>query len=266
MTAVDLNELVRIVREAGARILEVYAQGQIASTSKADASPVTAADLAAHRTIAAGLQRLLPGVPVLSEEDLPKDAADIVRQASRCWLVDPLDGTRDFLARTGEFTVNVALMESGKPKVGVVLAPVSGRLFLASNGNGAIRLDGDRRSTIRTRAMDPKRFIALVSGMHGRGEGEKIKRLYGEATVRPMGSSLKYVTIAEGQADLAFRYSPTSLWDTAAAQCVLEEAGGALVDFQGRPLAYTHGELINPPFVAVGDRSVDVPALVAALA
>src|SRR5690606_26287919 len=120
---------------------------------------------------------------------------------------------------------------------------------------GAFRFDGKKKIRIQTRAMEPNGFVALVSGVHGRGEGQKVVRLYPQATVKAMGSSLKYVTIAAGEADLAVRYSPTSLWDTAAAQCILEQAGGALLQFDGSPLSYQRGELDNPPFVAVGDRS-----------
>lgn len=262
MRATLLAEVIGIVRDAGVQIMKVYERPTIASKSKADKSPVTDADMAAHETIAKGLARLMPGVPVISEEDLPEDAADLVRSADACWLVDPLDGTRDFLARSGEFTVNVALLEKGKPVAGVVQAPATGRLFFASRSEGAFRVEGDAKVRLKTRTMKKDEFEALVSNMHGRGEAQQILLAYPKAVIRPVGSSLKYVTIAEGLADLSIRYSPTSLWDTAAAQCILEEAGGAIIDFSGKSLSYKRGDLVNPPFVAIGDRAADVASLV----
>lgn len=260
----DAATIGSIARLAGERIMTVYAQAHIDCTLKADHSPVTSADMAAHLEILHGLRALTPTIPVISEEDLPTDAARIVQTAKYCWLVDPLDGTRDFLSRSGDFTVNIALMEDAKPVMGCVYAPVTDDMYLAERGQGATREKGKAKIQLaRTRHMNPEAFVALVSNLHLTDENERLARIFPKAKVRRMGSSLKYVTIAAGEADVAVRLTPTSLWDTAAAQCVLEEAGGAMVTIQGQPLEYTHGGLENPSFMAFGDRALDPVAWLA---
>lgn len=257
---VDIPTLAAIARRAGERILAIYGQETIERMLKADMSPVTAADLAAHAEIAQGLRAMTPGVPIVSEEDLPMDPAAIVRSAPLCWLVDPLDGTRDFLSRTGDFTVNIALMVEGRPAIGCVYAPVRDESYTAVSGRGALRAKGQAAPVpIRTRALQ-KDFHALVSTWHRSDEAERIRNAFPHAHVKRVGSSLKYVQIAAAEADIAIRLTPTSLWDTAAAQCILEEAGGALLTLAGKPLDYARGEIENPAFIAVGDRAMDVTA------
>jgi len=247
-----------IARAAGAAILEVYA-GDFAVQTKADASPVTAADLAAQRVIIAGLAALEPRLPVLSEEGKALPWSER-RQWSRYWLVDPLDGTREFVKRNGEFTVNIALIDDHHSVLGVVLAPVSGELYVAAHGEGAWLQEraGDDWRRIHARTLATPARVA-GSRSHGSAAGGMLRRLVGDDhEVQPLGSSLKFCLIARGDADIYLRLGPTSEWDTAAAQSVLEEAGGAVLDLAGRPFRYNRGEsLLNPEFVAVGDRSVD---------
>lgn len=247
-----------IARAAGAAILEVY-RGDFAVQTKDDASPLTAADLAAQRVIMAGLAALDPVLPVLSEEAKALPWSER-RQWSRYWLVDPLDGTREFIKRNGEFTVNIALIDDRRSALGVVLAPVTGELYVAEQGQGAwLQAEaGGPWQRIRTRALAQPPLVA-GSRSHGGAQGERLRSLVGsDYQLVPLGSSLKFCLIARGAADLYLRLGPTSEWDTAAAQCVLDEAGGAVLDMAGQPFRYNRGEsLLNPEFVAVGDRDID---------
>lgn len=247
-----------LARRAGGAIMDIYRE-DFDVEMKADFSPLTAADLAAQKIIAAGLAQLDPQLPVISEEASQLPWAQR-REWSRYWLVDPLDGTREFVKRNGEFTVNIALIEHGKPVLGVVLAPVTEELFAAARGHGAwwqVQRDADwERISTRALANPP---VAAGSRSHGGSSEATLRRLLGEEhLLHPLGSSLKFCLIARGSADVYLRRGPTSEWDTAAAQCVLEEAGGAVLDLTGKPLHYNRGEsLINPEFLAVGDGDID---------
>jgi len=247
-----------IARAAGAAILDVY-HGDFAVETKADASPLTAADLAAQQVIMAGLARLDPPLPILSEEAMALPWSER-RHWSRYWLVDPLDGTREFVKRNGEFTVNIALVEDRHSVLGVVLAPVSGELYVAEQGQGAwLQAQADAPwQRIRTRALGQPVLVA-GSRSHGGVQGDVLQRVIGsDYQLVPLGSSLKFCLIARGAADVYLRLGLTSEWDTAAAQCVLEEAGGALLDLAGQPFRYNRGEsLLNPEFIAVGDGTID---------
>jgi 3'(2'), 5'-bisphosphate nucleotidase len=247
-----------IARSAATAILQVY-HGDFAVQTKGDDSPLTAADLAAQQVIMAGLATLEEQLPVLSEEARALPWSER-RHWTRYWLVDPLDGTREFVKRNGEFTVNIALVDDHRSVLGVVLAPVTGELYAGAEGEGAWlqeREDGPWRR-IRTRPLgDPPRVVGSRS--HGGAQGGLLERLIGRDYQHvPLGSSLKFCLIARGEADIYLRLGLTSEWDTAAAQCVLDEAGGAVLDLAGQPFRYNRGEsLLNPEFVAVGDRSID---------
>ncbi len=264
----ELRALADLARRAGEAILEVFS-GDFSVTRKLDASPLTAADLAAQRVILAGLDALAPGVPVVSEEAVLPPWEER-RHWRRYFLVDPLDGTREFVKRNGEFTVNIALVEDHQPALGVVLAPVDGSLYLARRGGGVWLQQapalGEGQAEppwqpLRTRPLAHPPVVA-GSRSHGADTHAMLADLLGTDYVAlPLGSSLKFCLIARGQADLYLRLGETSEWDTAAAQCVLEEAGGAVLDLTGRPLRYnTRDSLTNPEFLAVGDTGVDWPA------
>ena len=247
-----------IARAAGREILDVYAQGETAPTLKQDDSPVTAADLRSHRLIAGALAALTPDVPMLSEEGAPPPYAERARWA-RHWLVDPLDGTREFLARNGEFTVNIALIEAHTPVLGVVHVPVSDTTYRGVPGEGAWRHVGSAPAQavqVAARAADPVRVVGSRSH-RGDSLAGFLARL-GAHELKAVGSSLKFCMIAEGAADVYPRLGPTREWDTAAAHAVLVAAGGTVVDLDGRPLGYDGREgFLNPFFVAYGDRRCD---------
>jgi len=244
---------ITLARDAAAAILGIY-DSAFAVEHKADASPLTAADLAAHRILVEGLERLTPDIPVLSEE-AAEDATWNLREGwRRLWLVDPLDGTREFVKRNGEFSVNLALVEDGDVVFAVVQAPVGGALWHATRGAGAFRREGERDVAIQSRrpAQSPLRVAASRSHRDGRTEAF-IEQL-GDIEPVSLGSSLKFCRLAEGSLDVYPRFGPTSEWDTAAGQCILEVAGGIVVDSKGRPLRYNQRDtLLNGDFLALGD-------------
>lgn len=248
--------VIGVACDAAAAILKVYGSA-FDVAHKDDRSPVTEADLAAHRCIVDGLARLTPDVPVLSEESAALEIAQR-QQWSRLWLVDPLDGTREFIKRNGEFTVNIALIEHGVASWGVVQAPATGVAWHGGAGLGAFRREGDRPDAaiqVRVPATAPLRVAASRSHRDQRSS-DFIARM---GSVEPvgMGSSLKFCLLAEGGLDVYPRFGPTSEWDTAAAQAVLEGAGGGLYDLQGRPFRYNQRDtLLNGGFVALGDTSL----------
>ena len=250
--SIDHRAVVDIAIAAGAAIMGIYSQ-DFAVEHKDDRSPLTAADLASHHLIVDGLRRLTPELPVLSEESA-SIAWEERRGWTRYWLVDPLDGTREFVKKNGEFTVNIALIENGETVFGVVYAPALEELHYGIRGVGAFVRDGDEDVPILSRkpASPPLRVAASRSHLDERTAAAM--RRMGEVESQGLGSSLKFCRIAEGRMDVYPRFGPTSEWDTAAAQCVLEAAGGAVLTLDGQPLRYNHKEsLLNPDFIALGD-------------
>lgn len=248
-----LMPVIDIAEDAGRRIMEVYAQ-DFSVASKYDRSPLTDADMAAHDAILAGLEILTPDVPVLSEESAAIPYAE--RAAwNRYWLVDPLDGTREFIKRNGEFTVNIALIENHQAVLGVVYVPVSGVCYFASKGGGAYKQEhGGDPAQIRVRPCGGGRVTVAGSQSHRNEAFDAFLTNLPDHEVICIGSSLKSCLVAEGKIDIYPRLGPTSEWDTAAAQCVVEEAGGRLTDTSLRPLRYnTKDSLLNPSFLAFGD-------------
>jgi 3'(2'), 5'-bisphosphate nucleotidase len=244
-----------IARGAGEAIMAVYA-GDFAVERKADRSPLTEADLAAHRHIVAALGALTPELPVLSEESAHISWSER-RDWRRYWLVDPLDGTREFVKRNGEFTVNIALVEDGAPVLGVVYAPARGDMVHAVRGGPALREMPGGGEPLRARAAGVPLRVA-GSRSHGDPRVAAFLDRAGPHEMVPLGSSLKFCLVAGGEADVYLRYGPTSEWDTAAGQCIVEAAGGAVTDLGFEPLAYNRREsLLNPDFVAVGDPGID---------
>jgi 3'(2'), 5'-bisphosphate nucleotidase len=251
-----LDAVVRIARRAGHEILEVYGT-DFASHAKADQSPVTAADLRAHQLICAELDALTPLLPVLSEESAAIPFS--TRQSwSQYWLVDPLDGTREFIARNGEFTVNIALISEHSPVLGVVHVPVSDTTYSGIVGLGAWREANERaRLPIHVRRVLRPPLRVVGSRSHGNSAMETALARLGPHELKPAGSSIKLCLVAEGAADLYPRLGPTSEWDIAAGQAIVEAAGGQVVRISdGLSLQYNTGTgLLNPDFMAYGDAS-----------
>lgn len=256
-----LQQAVAISIRAGEEILDVYHNSEFEVETKGDGSPLTLADRRAHKLIEQALRGLTPDTPVLSEE-----SADAVmearRQWSRFWLVDPLDGTKEFVKRNGEFTVNIALIDNNTPVIGVVHTPVRGHTHFAETGVGAWRADeGASPAAISVRKVNPDDVIMVASRSHAGAEVEQYRTaLAGQVNqvdTVSMGSSLKLCLVAEGRADIYPRLGPTSEWDTAAAHCVVTAAGGSVTRLDGQPLVYNKANILNPWFLAGGDPQFD---------
>ena len=257
MNALDLESLlphvVALAEKAGAAVMEVYARGDFETTYKKEGdSPLTRADLASHRWLSEGLSAMTPAFPVLSEEskEVPYPERESWR---RYWLIDPLDGTKEFIKRRDEFTVNVALIERGEPALGVVYAPAMEELYYAARGLGAFKrkeLEPPERIAVSDYRVSGVTLV--VSRSHPDARVEELLRKIGPSESLEIGSSLKLCLVAEGRAHLYPRFGPTMEWDIAAAQCVVEEAGGKVTDLSGRRLRYNKPSLENPPFIVCG--------------
>ncbi len=247
-----IDEIASIAREAGNAILDVYASGDAGTTLKHDRSPLTLADRRAHDTIAAALAGLTPEIPLLSEES-ETVAYEVRKDWNRFWLVDPLDGTKEFLGRNGEFTVNIALVQDGKPVLGVVHAPVLATTYYAVRGEGAHRADESGTTRLRVSDYRTAGLRVVASRSHAGELMPRFLALLGDPPCISRGSSLKFCLVAEGTANFYPRLGPTMEWDVAAAACVVIEAGGTIADATGAPLCFNKPDLHNPEFVVCGD-------------
>ncbi len=254
MEAAWLDAVIDIARRAGREILDVYGT-DFEAVSKADNSPLTQADLRAHRLIVDALARLQPALPVLSEESADI-AFDERSRWQRYWLVDPLDGTKEFVSRNGEFTVNIALIDGHRPVLGVVHIPVADTTYSGIPGVGAWREANDRgRMGIGVRRLSRSPLRVVGSRSHGNPSLQQALEALGPHELKPAGSSIKLCMVADGSADLYPRLGPTSEWDIAAGQAVIEAAGGQVVRLDdGQALRYNDkADLLNPDFLAYGD-------------
>jgi 3'(2'), 5'-bisphosphate nucleotidase len=250
---VDLDFLGDLAREAGQATLEVYGT-EFAVDTKADRSPLTLADRRSHEIISKSLQVRYPDIPVLSEEG--KEVSYSVRKGwSRFWLVDPLDGTKEFIKRNGEFTVNIALIQMNQPIIGVIYIPVENRLYTADVTNGCWEIiDATKRRVRVSRPPEADGTIRVVkSRSHPSPNLEAILQRLPSYEVVKRGSALKFCTIATGNADFYPRFGPTWEWDTAAGQAIVTAAGGVMLDFCGDPFTYNKPSLINGPFLVASN-------------
>ena len=254
-----MNELLKNIEllavKAGEAIIEIYESGDFGVDHKSDDSPLTKADLAAHQVIVAGLKGLTPEIPILSEESASISFEER-KQWHKYWLVDPLDGTKEFIKKNGEFTVNIALIDHGKSILSVVYVPVTQVSYSAAVGVGVYKKADGKKSSIMV--MKNSRFKPTVVGSrsHMSDEVKDYLSRLGQHELVSMGSSLKFCLVAEGKADLYPRLGLTSEWDTAAAQCIVEQAGGQVVTMDGKPLMYNSKDsLLNPHFMVFGDKS-----------
>ncbi|MBY5961284.1 MULTISPECIES: 3'(2'),5'-bisphosphate nucleotidase CysQ [Marinobacter] len=246
-----LPDVIKIADEASEKVLHIY-QSDFKVNYKEDHSPITAADIASHDIIVKGLRQISRDIPILSEEgaEIPWEER---KKWRRFWLIDPIDGTKDFTQRTGEFTVNIAMIEDGEPVMGVVTAPALKEAFWGIKGEGAHMRDRTGR-VHRIRVAEPKDTLRVVASKNHLNEETRafIEALGSHETVQA-GSSLKFCRIAEGHADIYPRMGPTSEWDTAAAHAVLVAAGGKVQTPEGQPLVYGKENILNPNFIAAGN-------------
>lgn len=249
-----LEQVEQIAREAGAAIMAVYAR-DFPVLVKEDKSPLTEADAAAHEIITRRLKQMQPSLPILSEEAVGDFSGP--DSSGSYWLVDPLDGTKEFIKRNGEFTVNIALIKNGRAVLGVVYAPALNVAYLAAEGLGAFKVGADGiRATIRVAEHSAGSSWRVIGSRSHAGDSlAAFLQQLGAHELISMGSSLKLCLVAEGVADVYPRMGPTSLWDTAAAQCVVEQAGGSVMQLSGAPLSYAHPSAVLNPFFVVHGKS-----------
>jgi 3'(2'), 5'-bisphosphate nucleotidase len=257
-----LSDVISISKKAGKEILEIYNSDNFDVQMKGDNTPLTRADLAAHDIIVNFLEEKYPNLPCLSEESTGIEFDDR-KNWSRCFIIDPLDGTKEFIARNGEFTVNIALQEKGKSILGVIHVPVADITYSAANGLGAFKQhQEDAAQSIAVRSLQQKHnknhFTVVASRRHGLDKVETLCQNFASYDLTSRGSSLKMCMVAEGSADLYPRLALTSEWDTAAAQAIVEQAGGKIVQLDFSDMTYNQKEcLLNPFFLVLGDPNFD---------
>ena len=243
--------------QAGTEILKYYHSPELIIHQKIDLSPLTAADIAAHHVIQQGLQAAFPTIPILSEEGSPT-LHTTRKEWQTYWLIDPLDGTREFLKGNGEFTVNIALIHQHVPIVGVIYAPVSQQLYWATATSLAYQQLHQELRTLHVKPAAVDRLRVVISRSHHQTSLSLFTATLKNSEVVRLGSSLKTCLVAAGEADLYPCFGPTAEWDTAAAQCILTAAGGKIIDVSGEELRYnTRVSLLNPWFLAIGDLTTD---------
>jgi len=250
----DLDFLEALARKAGAAILEIY-ETSFSVAEKEDRSPLTEADTRSHEIVSGALKSRYPDIPVLSEEgkEVPFEARS---RWSRFWLVDPLDGTKEFIKRNGEFTVNIALVEGGKPVLGLIYIPVSDLLYVGRTGEGCRELSGGRSRSVRARLPDEGEPVKVVrSRSHPSPQVERMLDRFPSRQALSRGSALKFCALASGEAHFYPRLGPTWEWDTGAGHTIVLAAGGVVVDVHGSPLEYNKPNLVNGPFLAAPDLS-----------
>ncbi|EDP45878.1 3'(2'),5'-bisphosphate nucleotidase CysQ [Rickettsiella grylli] len=249
-----LNEVISLAKKVGNLVLTLY-QSDFSAEYKKDHSPITVADLASHECICQELKRLTPDIPIISEE-----SGSISYQKNQVWdkywLVDPLDGTKEFLEKNDEFTINIALIEQNKPSLGVIFVPCKNICYFAHKRLGAYKQVGQTQpQVIRSRILNAKEPItAVVSRRHGRERIKKFLTQFARLNLLSCGSALKFCWLAEGLADVYPRFSPTFAWDIAAGHCILTEAGGFIIDDIGKELEYNPFVLQRSGFLAVADK------------
>lgn len=251
---IDKKELIQIVKQAGDAIMKIYNDPKSANVVdyKADDSPLTLADKASHIVIDEALKRLYPSIPIISEESEDNIAYNVRKDYTTFWLVDPLDGTKEFINRNGEFTVNIALIENGIPIVGFIYVPVHNTYYFGIE-NKAFKIDHEgNENSIRVNNSTKNR-IAVRSKSHASPEEESVLDKYNVTDSISVGSSLKFCMVAEGKADIYYRHGPTMEWDTAAGQAVLQAAGGKVFKNAGSVVfTYNKEVLLNGSFLCLG--------------
>lgn len=246
-----LDQVKDIASNAGQAILQIYQQDDVGIQTKADQSPLTQADLASHDIITKALKQLTPDIPILSEEGHTLEGG-----VDTFWCVDPLDGTKEFIKKNDEFTVNIALIEGHQPILGVIHVPVTNETFMALQGEGAFKIQDNQ--TQRLAKQTRENYSPLIFAVSRSHLDEKTKAFIDrhQATTRPAGSSLKLTLLAEGKADAYPRFGPTSLWDMAAGHAILKETGGEIYTLDQQPLVYNVNKILNPDLIAVRDKNM----------
>ena len=252
-TLTMIQDIIKIARDAGEIILKHYHQGTEVD-HKSDSSPLTIADLESNTFIRNELARLTPDIPIISEESIP-ESFEQRKSWNTFWLVDPLDGTKEFVKKTGEFTVNIGLISDGIPILGVIHVPVLGQTYFAAEGQAGWESYGDNpdRKTLQVRELNTSTIDIVASRDHAGPQVKALADQLPQAGFKSMGSSLKFCLVAAGEADVYLRDVPTMEWDTAAAHAILRAAGGEIYTLDGNVLTYNKESLRNPSIISVGN-------------
>lgn len=250
LNSAQIYDIILLVNKAANKVMEIYAQDSVQTIEKADLTPVTSADLASNEILVSGLKNIFPTIPIVSEEE---NIAQNITNKDMCWLVDPLDGTKEFLAKNGEFTINVALIANKQPEFGVIAVPAEGIVVFAQRGEGLWeQVSGQIRKIVIPTYQEkrtPKRLICSRS--HLNDSSEDFMKKFPEVELVRRGAAIKYLMLSKKQADIYPRFGRTMEWDTAAGQIILEEAGGTIVQYSdGSPLTYMKPDFVNDSFIA----------------
>jgi 3'(2'), 5'-bisphosphate nucleotidase len=248
------KDLILLARKAGNVIRTVYESGNYQETRKEDRSFLTEADRASHDLLCEGISKLFPGTPMLSEES-EKVPYDVRRNWSEYFLIDPLDGTREFVHRIPEFAINIAIIRDGRAVLGLIHLPLEGTSYFAASGEGAFRWNGDLREQITSVSGDGVRV--LLSRTDRSAELDALIGRFHNSSVLRMGSSLKFCAVAEGRADFYPRLKPSMEWDTAAGAILVEESGGRMCETNGERIDYNRQDMLNPPFYVMGKTFIE---------
>ena len=250
LNSAQIYNIIQLVNKAANKVMEIYAQNAVQTTEKADFTPLTTADLASNEILVRGLKNLFPAIPIVSEEE---NITQNITDKDTCWLVDPLDGTKEFLAKNGEFTINVALIVNSKPVFGVIAVPAEDVIVFAQKGEGIWQQSGGKiqKLMIATSQEKTKAKNFACSRSHLSAASEEFLQKFPEVKILKKGAAIKYLMLAKKEADVYPRFGRTMEWDTAAGQIILEEAGGTIVQCSdSSPLTYMKPDFVNDSFIA----------------
>ena len=250
------KELISLARKAGTVIRTVYESGNYQETRKDDRSFLTEADRASHVILCEGISQIFPGIPILSEES-EKIPYDVRKKWSEYFLIDPLDGTREFVHRIPEFAINIAIIREGQAVLGLIHSPLNEITYFAAKGEGAFRWTGDHREAIASTSGDARGVRVLLSRTDRSADLDALIARFREPSVSRMGSSLKFCSVAEGRADFYPRLKPSMEWDTAAGAILVEESGGRMCETNGKRIEYNRQDMLNPPFYVMGKSFIE---------
>lgn len=253
MSFININSIIKIAKQAGKEILSVYQSSDFSLKLKSDKTPLTQADIASHKSIEKNLLECYPNIPIISEESAKEISYSVRKNWDKFWLVDPLDGTKEFIKRNDQFTVNIALIANHEPVLGVIYAPALDLLYFAEKGKGAYKKIDDKKILLTPSSSNKNKIRIVVSNSHLSNDTKNyIKNLQQQNAfieTISIGSSLKFCLIAEGKADIYPRLGPTMEWDTAAGQCIVNETNKKVVDFSNQILRYNKADLLNHWFI-----------------
>lgn len=256
MTNIDPKKIINVAHAAAELLKKYYNESELIVEKKSDSSPVTIADKESSILISAELKKLYPNIPIVSEENNAQESLKIIKKHSQFWLIDPLDGTWSFIQKKANFTINIALIKDGKPIWGLIQSPMYNTAYYVDKKGNAVKDDGKNITKLSPKKISKSGIDFLVSNQNLDQKLQDFISQYKVKTITPVPGANKFTLMAEGEGDVYPRFKPTGLWDTAAGHALLNAVGGEVFDLEGQPLQYDGGNLENPHFIAVTDRSI----------